>query len=114
MRILVTGGSGLLGKALQSANNNKYNFIFSNSKECDLTNYILTYRYIEQINPDIIIHCAACVGGLFKNMNNRVKMLEVNLIINHNILHIANKLNINRVISCLSTCIFPDKITYPI
>ena len=114
MKILVTGGSGLVGKALDNINKGDHIFIFSNSKLCDLTNYILTYRYIEQINPDIIIHCAACVGGLFRNMNNRVKMLEVNLIINHNVLHIANKLNINRVISCLSTCIFPDKITYPI
>ena len=113
MKILVTGGSGLLGKALQNIDTN-YELIFSNSKKCDLTNFILTYRYIEKINPDIIIHCAACVGGLFKNIECNIEMLERNLLINHNVLHIAHKLNINRVISCLSTCVFPNEITYPI
>jgi len=33
---------------------------------------------------------------------------------NYNVLNCAHFANINNIISCLSTCIFPDKITYPI
>lgn len=33
---------------------------------------------------------------------------------NDNILSVSNELNVEKVISCLSTCIFPDKTTYPI
>lgn len=34
--------------------------------------------------------------------------------INDNVLLVSHELNIKKVVSCLSTCIFPDKTTYPI
>lgn len=33
---------------------------------------------------------------------------------NDNVLHTAHEYNVVKVVSCLSTCIFPDKTTYPI
>lgn len=33
---------------------------------------------------------------------------------NDNILQISHELGVKKVVSCLSTCIFPDKTTYPI
>ena len=33
---------------------------------------------------------------------------------NDNVLQSAHENNVVKVISCLSTCIFPDKTTYPI
>jgi len=63
---------------------------------------------------DFVIHLAACVGGLFKNMNYKVDMYEKNILINTNFLKVCHEIKIKKVISCLSTCIFPDKTTYPI
>lgn len=37
-----------------------------------------------------------------------------NILINDNVLHNSYKYGVKKVISCLSTCIFPDKTTYPI
>lgn len=37
-----------------------------------------------------------------------------NLHINDNVLQTAHERNVVKVVSCLSTCIFPDKTTYPI
>lgn len=34
--------------------------------------------------------------------------------INDNVLHSAFEVGVCKVVSCLSTCIFPDKTTYPI
>jgi GDP-L-fucose synthase len=34
--------------------------------------------------------------------------------INDNVLSVAYQTGVKKVISCLSTCIFPDKTTYPI
>ena len=34
--------------------------------------------------------------------------------INDNVLSTAHKYKAKRVVSCLSTCVFPDKTTYPI
>ena len=111
MTTLVTGGSGLVGKAIYKI---KPEYIYLSSKDCDLTNYEMTYDVFKKYNPTHVIHLAAYVGGLYKNMNQKVEMLEKNTLININVLKVCNELNINNVISCLSTCIFPDKTTYPI
>jgi len=117
--ILITGGSGLVGNGVKSAlkfNNysDTYNFIFMSSKDCDLTNYQQTYDYFNFHKPKYVIHLAAKVGGLFRNMTQKVEMFLDNIAINNNVLRICHELNVEKVVSCLSTCIFPDKTTYPI
>ena len=114
--ILVTGSSGLVGTAFQAIAHcySDYKFIFSTSKDCDLTNYQDTLTLFEWCKPNYVIHLAACVGGLYKNMNFKVDMLEKNLQINFNVLKCAHKVNVDKCICVLSTCIFPDKTTYPI
>lgn len=37
-----------------------------------------------------------------------------NLVINDNVLHTAHLQKTKKVVSCLSTCVFPDKVTYPL
>lgn len=123
--ILVTGGSGLVGmaikKCIKTKNDNgllvddKGNkWIFIDSKKCDLRDPKKTYTFIKSIRPNVIIHLAACVGGLYKNINYKKEMFEDNILINFNVLKTAYELNIDKVISCLSTCVFPDDVVYPI
>ena len=114
-KILVTGGTGLVGKAIEKISNNyNYQFVFLSSKDCDLTNLNETQSLFQKHNPDFVIHLAANVGGLFKNMNFKVEMYEKNSLINYNVLKCCHDFHVKKVISCLSTCIFPDKTTYPI
>lgn len=115
MKILITGGTGLVGSAIRKISNKyDYEFKFMSSKDCDLTNYDKTKVFFEKYRPEMVIHLAACVGGLFKNMNYKVDMLEKNLLINFNVLKVCHELKVSKVVSCLSTCIFPDKTSYPI
>lgn len=116
IKVLVTGGSGLVGHAIQNIQFNylKYSFVFATSKECNLTKYEETYNYFKQIKPDYVIHLAANVGGLYKNMNQKLTMLDDNMNMNMNVLKCCHLFNVKKVVSCLSTCIFPDKTTYPI
>jgi len=39
---------------------------------------------------------------------------RMNIQINDNVLHASHNTGVKKVVSCLSTCIFPDKTTYPI
>lgn len=110
MNIVVTGGSGMVGKAIQKY---KPEWIYLSSKDVDLKNYTSAFNYITNKNPRFVIHLAANVGGLFKNMNHQSEMLYDNLSINMNVVKICALMNI-QLICCLSTCIFPDKIKYPI
>ena len=116
--ILVTGGTGLVGNAIKHISYeylDKFTFIFISSKQYDLTIMDRTKDMFEKYNPNYVIHLAACVGGLFKNMNNKVEMLEKNLMINYNVVKCSHDYNVEKLIACLSTCIFPDNIkTYPI
>lgn len=115
MKILVTGGTGLIGTAINEiCNNYKHEFIFLSSKDCNLEDFNETNKLFNKIKPDYVIHLAAYVGGLFKNLKYKVDMLEKNVMINHNVLKCSHIYNVKKVVSCLSTCIFPDKTTYPI
>lgn len=115
-RVLVTGGSGLVGYGIKSQIY-KYPdciFVFLSSKSCNLLNYEDTFKVFQEEKPDAVIHLAANVGGLFKNLNQNVEMLETNILMNLNVLRVCHALRIRKVVSCLSTCVFPDKTTYPI
>ena len=115
-KVLVTGGSGLVGYALQHIQKDysNYNFIFLSSQDCNLTDYFKTYRLFSDYKPDFVIHLAAHVGGLFRNMKEKVEMYEKNVLINLNVIQCCHVFNVKKVISCLSTCIFPDQVSYPI
>jgi GDP-L-fucose synthase len=114
--ILVTGGSGLVGKAIQSISSadDKHNFVFISSKQFDLSVMADSIKMFEMYKPNYVIHLAACVGGLYKNMNNKVEMLEKNVMINFNVVKCAHDYHVEKLVAALSTCIFPDKTTYPI
>lgn len=111
--VLVTGGSGLVGSALRSVCGAelKYRFVFASSHDCDLTDYDATLQYFRMVAPHAVIHLAAAVGGLFKNMRCKVDMFETNVRINMNVLRACHELGVAKVVSCLSTCIFPDDKT---
>uniref|UniRef100_A0A1I8PTG2 GDP-L-fucose synthase n=1 Tax=Stomoxys calcitrans TaxID=35570 RepID=A0A1I8PTG2_STOCA len=115
-KVLVTGGTGLVGKALQQITSEEdvESWYFAGSKDGDLKDLNATKALFEKVQPTHVIHLAAMVGGLFHNMNNNLDFLRINLQINDNVLQTAHEHGCLKVISCLSTCIFPDKTTYPI
>lgn len=125
--ILVTGGTGLVGSALQRViqteplgsrfgkrtENEKWIFL-SGSRDGDLREADQTMAIFEKHQPTHVIHLAAIVGGLFANMKHNATFLRDNIRINENVLWAAKEFKCKKVISCLSTCVFPEKITYPI
>ncbi|XP_053675193.1 probable GDP-L-fucose synthase [Anopheles nili] len=116
--VLVTGGTGLIGKAIESVINKEKpldeQWIFVGSKDADLTDLAATRQMFLKHQPTHVVHLAAMVGGLFHNMSNNLDFLRKNMSINDNILLLSHELKVKKVVSCLSTCIFPDKTSYPI
>ena len=112
MKILVTGGNGLVGKHLQDI---LPDAIYVSSKDCDLTQNYEVHRLMYKEKPDVVIHLAARVGGILDNINYPVDYLEENIMINTNVLRKCHQFGVERVISILSTCIYPDVVdTYPL
>lgn len=121
--VLITGGTGLIGKAVQNVikssdgsdpDYQKYKFVPIGSADGDLTNYDDARRIFDQHRPTHVLHLAAMVGGLFKNQSNNLQFFRSNMAINDNILRLCDEYKVIKCVSCLSTCIFPDKTTYPI
>ncbi|XP_008335159.1 GDP-L-fucose synthase-like [Cynoglossus semilaevis] len=120
MKVLVTGGTGLVGMALQHLVKEKNEakegeeWIFLSSKDANLMNMEETRAVFKKHQPTHVIHLAAMVGGLFRNMKYNLDFWRNNVYINDNVLEAAHEAGAVKVVSCLSTCIFPDKTTYPI
>ena len=113
--ILVTGGNGMVGHAFQKIQNEyTYRFVFLSRKDGDLSVFSECKKIFEKYTPHVVIHLAANVGGLYKNMNFKVDMFESNIQINLNVLKCCYLFDVEKVVSCLSTCIFPDQTEYPI
>jgi GDP-L-fucose synthase len=119
MKIIVTGSSGLLGKSLQKITGLKNNvndtFYFLTKSDCDLTDCMSVKKVFTDIQPDIVIHLASMVGGVYENMSNNYNLFLQNTRINTNIIDACNTCKVKKLINILSTCIFPDQnVTYPL
>lgn len=116
--VLVTGGSGLVGQAIRTVAErdgySKYSFFFASSSDADLAKLDEARALFAKVRPAYVIHLAAMVGGLFRNLKYNLEFLRTNLAINDNVLLLAKEYKVKKTVSCLSTCIFPDKTTYPI
>ena len=116
--ILVTGGSGLVGKAIEAvvsaeARENE-SWVFLSSKDGDLRDREQTRQIFLKHRPTHVIHLAAMVGGLFRNLAFKVEFYRENVLINDNIMELCKEFKVEKLVSFLSTCIFPDKTSYPI
>ncbi|KAJ7201051.1 hypothetical protein GGX14DRAFT_465578 [Mycena pura] len=125
--ILVTGGTGLVGKALQHiietepvgskfGKQPNETWIFLSSSDGDMRDQEQTVKLYEKYKPTHVIHLAALgsFGGLFRNMKYKLTFLRDNILINDNVLHASYTHKTTKLISCLSTCVFPDKVEYPL
>lgn len=130
--VLVTGGSGLVGWGVRStlegakevpagdvpqcsggvlATDDGTTWHFASSKDANLLDMAETKALFDRVKPTHVLHLAAQVGGLFKNMNQKVAMCRENMLINDNVLFCANQAAVERCLSCLSTCVLPDHIS---
>lgn len=118
VKVLVTGGSGLVGSAIRKVIEEEApageEWVFLSSKDADLTDAAATRACFELHKPTHVIHLAAMVGGLFKNLKFNLDFYRQNMAMNDNVLQACHEVGVVKCVSCLSTCIFPDKSTYPI
>ena len=107
-KVLVTGGTGLVGSTINAE-------IKLSSKDVNLLNFAETLHQCFQIHrPDGIIHCAGRVGGLGGNMNYKGEFFYDNIMMNTNVLEAARRIEVKKLVSFLSTCVFPADIEYPL
>ena len=107
-KILVTGGNGLVGSEFIGDQ-----YFKPSSKQYDLIDKDQTYRLMLK-GFDGIIHCAAKVGGVGANMNYKGEFFYNNIMMNTNVIEGARLSGVKNLVAFLSTCVFPDKVDYPL
>jgi GDP-L-fucose synthase len=110
--IVITGGTGMVGKCINeyivsSPYKSQIKATFLSSRDLDLTKRTDVLNYFANNKYKYIIHLAANVGGLYKNIAGNIEMFGTNVKMNENVLEACNLNNINRGIFCLSSCIYP-------
>ena len=106
-KVLITGGGGMVGSAMESPIKLTRNY-------CDLLNRKQTNRFFSAVKPDGVIHCAGKVGGIGGNSNYKGQYFYENILINTNVIEAARQAGVQNLVSFLSTCVFPDKVSYPL
>tara|TARA_R110000823_G_scaffold308873_2_gene432728 strand:+ start:4267 stop:5166 length:900 start_codon:yes stop_codon:yes gene_type:complete len=108
MKTLLTGAGGLVGSTITAP------LKVYGGDHLDLRDRDRVSIYFRTHNPEVVIHTAAKVGGLGANTNSMSDFYRDNILINTNVLDASQRTGVKKVISFLSTCIFPDKTTYPL
>lgn len=88
MKILLTGGSGFIGKYLKNRLQSKYEIF---DLEADLKNYAAVKERVEIISPDFIIHLAARTE-VEKSFYEQIEFSEVNYVGTVNLIECARDL----------------------
>lgn len=115
MRILITGGNGMVGKNIlehQKASN--YEILAPSSSELNLRNFASVDNYIKQQKPDVIIHAAGLVGGIQANMARPVDFLVYNLDMGRNIIMAAKENGVKYFLNMASSCMYPREAQNPL
>jgi GDP-L-fucose synthase len=113
MKILVTGGTGMVGSAFKNIETN-HELVLVGSADYNLTLPFHTENMLLDHQPDAIIHLAARVGGVKGNSDYVADFFHENILINTKLLSAAQRKNVPKVVSLLSTCVYPDKVEYPL
>ena len=115
MRILITGGTGMVGKnILEHSKASNYEILAPSSSELNLCHFDSVDKYIKQHKPDIIIHAAGLVGGIQANMARPVAFLVYNLDMGRNIIMTAKENNVKYFLNMASSCMYPREAQNPL
>lgn len=111
-RTVVTGANGLVGYAIRQKN--LPDFVYLTREDVDLTDFEATKSRFIDLMPENVIHLAAQVGGIGGNMIHSGEYFRNNIMININVLEAARLCGVKKLISFMSTCVFPDDCQYPL
>tara|TARA_Y100000310_G_scaffold337895_2_gene426132 strand:- start:1871 stop:2809 length:939 start_codon:yes stop_codon:yes gene_type:complete len=112
-KILVTGGTGMVGSCFKNMQT-EHEFVLVGSKDYDLRSPVETHFMFEDQKPDAVIHLAAKVGGVKGNTEYVADFYKENILINTNVLSSAKEVGVDKLVSLLSTCVYPDEAKYPL
>ena len=113
MKILVLGGHGFVGKTVMKVlQNSEHKAIaLSRSDGLDLCDYSLTQKYFSNIQPEVIVNCAAKVGSLNYVTQQAAEVFDINMRMLLNIYKAAQEIVPQTVLlNPVANCAYPGDL----
>ncbi len=114
-RILVTGGSGFLGRQvidqLSKAGADRDKITVPRSRDCDLRVLENCQRAVDQ--QDIVIHLAAHVGGIGLNREKPAELFYDNLMMGTHLIHASYQAGVEKFVCVGTICAYPKFTPVP-
>lgn len=115
-RIFVAGHNGMVGGAIARglSRHGYHNLILCPRAKLDLTIQSDVQAFFAAQKPDIVILCAARVGGILANMTLPASFISENMLIQTNTIMAAQQNAVQKLIFMGSSCIYPKDSPLPI
>jgi GDP-L-fucose synthase len=114
MKILVTGGTGFLGRHVVSKlEQGSHEIIAPNSHQLNLLSRDQTDDYIRKNSPEVILHMAAICGGILANKNSPADFLQKNTEMAVNIFEVSKIYKCTKIYTLGSVCAYPKFCPVP-
>jgi GDP-L-fucose synthase len=109
-RILITGGTGLVGRALSNAlaNEGFANVVSLGSRDCDLRDSAAVSQLMSINAPEYVFHLAARVHGIGGNTRYKSDILVDNVLINTNVVEHSRRVGVKKIVAMGSGCVYPE------
>jgi GDP-L-fucose synthase len=113
--VWVTGGTGFLGGALTRALKSRTlaHVCATGSKDGDLTNRQAVRGLMAEIRPDVVIHCAALVGGIGANREHPAEFFHANAAMGIHMIDEAHKAGVDKFVTIGTVCSYPHSTPVP-
>src|SRR5207302_1090735 len=114
-RITITGGAGFLGSHITDQLRAKgcSDIFVPRRKEYDLTRADAVQRLFEKHRPQVLIHCAAVVGGIGANRANPGSFFYENAIMGINLIEAARRHGTEKTTVLGTICAYPKFTPVP-
>jgi len=113
-KIFIAGHKGMVGSAVQrKLTSESCTILTAERSQLDLMNQKEVSLWFEKNKPDVVILCAAKVGGIYANNKFPVDFLYNNLTIQTNIISESFKNDVKKLVFLGSSCIYPRDCEQP-
>ena len=113
--VVVTGANGMLGKTVcDKFKEQGFEVIELTRQKVDLMDSTKTFNYFSKYKIELIVHCAAVVGGIQANINGGTSFFTDNVRIDNSVLFAGKALGVENLIYIGSSCMYPANRDYPI